>query len=276
MKTFSAAVDVLSRLPHLSWRQPQAAALGRGMHDRRFPGVGDHFWQFRPYVTGDSSRNVDWKQTARRDALFVREHQKQSLARFQIWQDCSPSMDYCSGGRLISKKDYAETLLLVLSMFFLDMGEKVSWAGSDAQFVGGAEGVSRLLPRLKTMDKSMPKWTEGALPVAISDFYFPIPGVQAAVKQVSGGLAVQIYDPAEADWPFEGRVLFVDPESPDAEARVFDDAADIGPVMREKFLSHRQALGDAVGAAGWSLLSFSTAEPLTGVTLEILNRLSHG
>ncbi len=45
-----------------------------GWHGRRKRGIGENFWQFRPYVEGDSSR-IDWRRSARDDHTYVRERE---------------------------------------------------------------------------------------------------------------------------------------------------------------------------------------------------------
>ncbi|MGN6538663.1 MAG: DUF58 domain-containing protein, partial [Mesorhizobium sp.] len=37
--------------------------VSSGWHGRRKQGIGENFWQFRPYVEGDSSR-IDWRRSA--------------------------------------------------------------------------------------------------------------------------------------------------------------------------------------------------------------------
>ena len=36
-----------------------------GWHGRRKRGIGENFWQFRPYVEGDAMSRIDWRRSAR-------------------------------------------------------------------------------------------------------------------------------------------------------------------------------------------------------------------
>ena len=36
-----------------------------GWHGRRKRGIGENFWQFRPYVDGESLSRIDWRRSAR-------------------------------------------------------------------------------------------------------------------------------------------------------------------------------------------------------------------
>jgi uncharacterized protein (DUF58 family) len=52
-----------------------AATVAQGVHGRRRVGVGDTFWQFRPYQPGDSTNRIDWRQSARSTQLFMRDQE---------------------------------------------------------------------------------------------------------------------------------------------------------------------------------------------------------
>ncbi|WP_368518847.1 DUF58 domain-containing protein, partial [Rhizobium sp.] len=36
-----------------------------GWHGRRKRGIGENFWQFRPYTEGESLSRIDWRRSAR-------------------------------------------------------------------------------------------------------------------------------------------------------------------------------------------------------------------
>ena len=38
-----------------------------GWHGRRRRGIGENFWQFRPYVEGEAIARIDWRRSARDD-----------------------------------------------------------------------------------------------------------------------------------------------------------------------------------------------------------------
>ena len=48
-----------------------ASTVAQGVHGRRRVGTGEAFWQFRQYQPGDSLHRVDWRQTAKRDRVYV-------------------------------------------------------------------------------------------------------------------------------------------------------------------------------------------------------------
>src|SRR5207248_4378323 len=48
-----------------------AANVIHGLHGRRRAGAGESFWQYRRFVSGEPSQNVDWRRSARDDHLYV-------------------------------------------------------------------------------------------------------------------------------------------------------------------------------------------------------------
>ena len=68
-----------------------------GWHGRRKRGIGENFWQFRPYVEGDSSR-IDWRRSARDDHTYVRDREWEAAHTVWLWADPSPSMLYTQVG----------------------------------------------------------------------------------------------------------------------------------------------------------------------------------
>ena len=45
-----------------------AANVIHGLHGRRRAGAGESFWQYRRFVSGEPSQNVDWRRSARPDS----------------------------------------------------------------------------------------------------------------------------------------------------------------------------------------------------------------
>ena len=77
-----------------------AATVAQGVHGRRRVGVGDTFWQFRPYQSGDSTSRIDWRQSARSTQLFLRDQEWEAAETVWLWADASGSMAYSSTPRV--------------------------------------------------------------------------------------------------------------------------------------------------------------------------------
>ncbi len=70
-----------------------------GWHGRRKRGIGENFWQFRPYVDGESLSRIDWRRSARDDHTYVRDREWEAAHTIWLWADLSPSMMYKSHAR---------------------------------------------------------------------------------------------------------------------------------------------------------------------------------
>ncbi|MEC9343798.1 MAG: DUF58 domain-containing protein, partial [Pseudomonadota bacterium] len=81
-----------------------------GWHGRRKRGVGEDFWQFRHYVTGENMAAIDWRRSARDDSLYVRDREWQATHMVWLWADESPSMLFKSETALVAKQSRALVL----------------------------------------------------------------------------------------------------------------------------------------------------------------------
>ena len=207
-----------ARLPPLQVAAARVAAtVWQGVHGRRRVGVGEGVWQFRPYVAGDEARRIDWRKSARADALIVRETEWEAAQTVCLWRDGSPSMHWRSKVAAVEKVARAEVLLLALAALLLRGGERVRLLGS-AQVFSGAGGLDRMVAALAGLgtEDGLPP-TAAAVPrygrvVLIGDFLAPAEAIAASVGRLAAlpttGHLVQVLDPAEMDLPYRGRVRF--------------------------------------------------------------------
>jgi uncharacterized protein (DUF58 family) len=63
-----------------------------GLHKSPFHGFSVEFAEYRPYNTGESTRNIDWKLFGRTDKLFVKQYEEETNLRCQVIVDTSSSM----------------------------------------------------------------------------------------------------------------------------------------------------------------------------------------
>jgi len=86
------AEAVASRLPALQVAAERVAmTVLQGVHGRRRVGQGEAFWQFRRYAPGDALVRIDWRQSAKRSHVFVRETEWEAAQSAWLWRDASPS-----------------------------------------------------------------------------------------------------------------------------------------------------------------------------------------
>ena len=125
-----AALTLAQRLPRLVLEARRVAAtLSHGIHGRRRAGVGETFWQFRPFVTGEAAQRVDWRRSARDDRLYVREREWEAAQNVWLWIDRSASMGYVSSLAQAPKIERALVLGMALADTFVNAGERVGLLG---------------------------------------------------------------------------------------------------------------------------------------------------
>ena len=100
-----------------------------GWHGRRKRGIGENFWQFRPYVEGEAMSRIDWRRSARDDHTYVRDREWEAAHTVWLWADPSPSMLYKSTGAIVSKESRALVLILALAELLSRSGERIAWPG---------------------------------------------------------------------------------------------------------------------------------------------------
>src|SRR5215469_4163376 len=118
------AHQLAERMPGLCVLAREAAAsVMHGVHGRRRAGAGENFWQFRPFVAGESAGRIDWRRSAKDDRLYVREREWEAALMVFLWIDRSPSMRFASGLSLQPKIDRALVLGLAAAELLVQGGE---------------------------------------------------------------------------------------------------------------------------------------------------------
>ncbi len=256
-----------------------AATVAAGWHGRRRAGPGEDFWQFRPFLSGESMRGIDWRRSGREETLYVRERERENAHTVWLWVDLSASMDFRSELAMTSKQNLGLTLALALAELLARAGERVGLVG-DAEPTtrrDGAEVIAMKLARLGMVDPGHAPATMRRRDdaVLISDFL----GAQAEHDSLFSSLAtlesrvhlVEIADPIEETFPFSGRVDFVDPES---GAHLTAGRAE---AWRDTYLAsragHRARLVSA-RRPGWSHTLARSDRPATETLIALCGQLS--
>jgi len=251
-----------------------AATVAQGIHGRRRKGQGDSFWQFRPYQAGESTRAIDWRQSAKTQHHFVREYEWEAAQTVWLWRDPSASMKYSSDPKLVDKLHRAEILTLALAALLIRGGEQIGLLGDDNPPGQGRAALYRLASILEKKKKKKRRKEEKmqSLPghahlphhgelVLIGDFLSPMEEIEQALKTYSRrhvrGHLVQILDPAEESLPFEGRVKFKGLEKEGSVS--FGNVGAVREAYKDRLQSRRVALSQLTQSLGWSFHRHSTA-----------------
>ena len=261
--------------PLLAEAEMLAATVMLGEHGRRRAGLGDEFWQYRPAHQGDSARMIDWRRSARSDSHFVREREWQAAQSVTLWVDPSKSMSFTGDKSRAPKGDRAKLLALALAVLLLRGGERVGVAGLAHPRSGRAQ-LLRLAARLAGDDAGedygAPE-TEGMVShgraVFLSDFLGDLTAVEAGLARASDrgvkGILIQILDPAEEEFPFDGRTIF---ESMGGTMRhETQRAGDLRGRYLARLAERKDRLAYLARAVGWHFTTHHTATPAQSALL---------
>ena len=257
-----------------------------GEHGRKRHGTGAEFWQYRPAEAGDSYRTIDWRRSARADSHFVRQTEWQAAQTVMLGVDDAASMTFTgeAQGRSArpSKLRRAQTLAMAVAILAVRGGERVGLAHLAEPPRGGQAQLMRLASALMDHDdrpdygapkpKVMP---EGCQAVLLSDFLGPLDATetvlgQAADRGVRGAL-VQILDPHEEVFPFDGRTVF---ESMSGAIR-FETlkARSLREAYLDRLANRKARLGELAKRAGWRYTIHHTDRPAEPLLLWIYQTL---
>ena len=239
-----------------------AATVMLGEHGRRRAGLGDEFWQYRPAHAGDPVRMVDWRRSARSDSHFVREREWQAAQSVTLWVDGAKSMSFTGDRARGSKAERARLLALALAVLLLRGGERVGMAETPR---AGRTQLMRLVRDLSDTAADYGAPDVGGMvahgrAVFASDFLGDIAGVKTALAYAADrgvrGVLLQMLDPAEEDFPFDGRTIF---ESMGGGVRFETQrAGDLRGRYLARLAERKDRLAGLARAAGWQYGCFHT------------------
>jgi uncharacterized protein (DUF58 family) len=283
--TEGAALALAAKLPSLIVAAKDvAASVTHGMHGRRRAGIGETFWQFRPFVAGESTTGIDWRRSARDDRIYIREREWEAAHTVAIWIDSSASMGFVSSLAHQSKSDRALVLGLAAADLLVTGGERVSLLGLTRPLA--TRSIVAQFAEAMIAEERSPGYQPAELPpnlvlpprshaILISDFLSDPGEIAARVKTLAArgahGYLVMITDPAEESFPFVGHTEFLDVDS-SARLRV-GQAESFRREYIARLAAHREALRQAAHQRGWTLLLHRTDRPASEALLALRLRL---
>jgi len=214
-----------------------------GSYHAVFKGRGMEFDAVREYTPGDDVRTIDWNVTARMDAPYVKKYVEERDLTLLLLVDVSGSQAF--GSRFLLKRDYAAELAAVLAFSAVANQDRVGavlFTDRIEAYIAPARGRDHALRITRDLIALAPAGRGTDLRAAlrfarrvlrrrgivavISDFqdsgYERALGILRARHDV---IALQLWDPCEAEIPSAGLVALTDPET--GQRRVVDtsDAA---------------------------------------------------
>ncbi len=276
-----------------------------GAHRSARRGAGVEFAGHRVYVPGDELRFVDVRASMRHERIVVRHFETETERALRLVVDATASMGFRS--KLPSAKGaklaYASVVAAALARLALAAGDPVG-----LEFVGGGATVRRVPPsgqgetferivatleatRAEGDARRSPNMLEDGLGVALrgarrgsaivvlSDLLDLPDGAAEAIASLGTRgrplCVVQVLDPEEATFPFEGPVLLRAVESGPAEPSLVQTD---GPSARREYLARLDGLArvwrDALSRHGGALVRATSADDPVAVVREILRAIA--
>lgn len=205
-----------------------------GYHKSPYHGFSIEFSQHRPYMQGDSIKNLDWKVFAKSEKYFIKQYEEETNLIANIVLDTSKSMDYAGEGR-ISKFEYSRILAASLSYLLLKQQDSVGLALFSDEIKNYLRPKSKrayLKQILFELHKTVPNSTTNisecigsfvqhlkrrGLVIIISDFLDSPDKILNSLKKLyhkkNEVIVFHILDPLEKNFDFHKDAIFVDVET---------------------------------------------------------------
>jgi uncharacterized protein (DUF58 family) len=271
----SAELNLLGRLD-LAHRRPQPgmyAGERRSPRSARSPELSD----FRPYVSGDDFRQIDWSAYARLEKLMLRLYVAEEEACLNVVLDTSASMALGEPAKWPAARRLAAALAF-LGLAAMDRVQAGTLAGERVRPLRGRDGVPRvwaLLERLEPAGVSGPddlrrlQWARPGVTVLISDFLvegatWTAPLAALAARRQEPVLW-QVLAPDEERPTISGDIKLVDHES--ERARELTITPGMVADYQRALAAHRDELTRACRATGGRFVRSSSADDVETMML---------
>ncbi|MGN6548584.1 MAG: DUF58 domain-containing protein [Pararhizobium sp.] len=251
-----------------------------GWHGRRRRGIGENFWQFRPYVPGESIARIDWRRSARDDHTYLRDKEWEAAHTLWIWGDASASMLFRSDLAPVSKEARALVLQLALAEVLARSGERIASPGV-MEPVAARNAAERLATALvhEAPSVGLPDLTpvrQRSEIVLIGDFLEPVEAVLERIAPVARrgirGHVVEVSDPVEEIFPYAGRTEFRDPET--GAKLTAGRAETLRDDYQNVYRARRETLAGELRRLGWTFVSHRTDRPASEALVAMHTLLS--
>jgi uncharacterized protein (DUF58 family) len=259
-----------------------------GLHASPYHGFSVEFSEHRRYVPGDDLKDLDWNVYAKTDRYYIKKFQAETNVTAYLVMDLSASMGYTYRQEL-SKFEYAICLAAALSYLMIYQQDPVglvtvaeelrAWLAprSTRRQLGAILAVLASLKPAGTTHLASGLHQLAALArgrgliLLFSDLLTePAPVLEGLYHLRHRGHEVIIFhilDEAEAHFPFEGVIEFVDVEE---ERRLTLDASNLRPDYLEALRQFQQEYREACGRARIDYVPLDTSVRFDKALLEYL------
>lgn len=271
------AEDASNTVPALMMAAQRAVdSMMGGDHRMRKPGSGERFWQFRDYDSSDRPQDIDWRQSAKNDTVYVREKEKQNSQNITIWCQSGPSMNFQSNDAHYSKAWAAKILSLAAALLFSRSHEMVRLAGGTFPAGRSEKSLQHFAEELVAQtDNSMASFgsvepKKNSTLIMIGDFLDDVDDIRTMLSRVSPqltrGVLVQVLDPAELTLPYQGRYVFEGTDGHDTET--IGNVGSIRGEYQKRIEAHIEAVKDCALHQGFDALFYNTKDDISRCLFE--------
>ena len=278
--TFRHEADKASaHLPSLMMQAEKVAnGILHGDHALRKSGMGEKFWQFREYLPGDRPQDIDWRQSAKTDQIFIRQKEWQIAQKTFFWCSSGDGMAYSSAKTLPQKLNTARVITLALAILMARANEQVGLFGdpktgrSDLQL----QRIAQSLIAEPLKPESLPAADFFPLPqnsslILCGDFLEPLSHIEENFDFLSASgqnsLVIQVLDPQELELNFQGRVTFQGLTR--VERETVNNVGSIQEAYRKRMHDHMKALYALCAERNWSYILHRTDQSVSDTVLGI-------
>ncbi len=205
-----------------------------GLHKSPYHGFSVEFSEHRPYMQGDTLKNVDWKIYGKTEKYFIKQFEEETNLRGYVVLDISRSMDFAYE-KNIKKIEYASILAASLIyimlkqqdaaglMLYSEKIESIQAPKSSRNYLTELlKTISNIKPSNKTQTAASlnllaEKIKKRGLVIVISDLFDDVEKTLSALKHFrykkNEVIVFQILDPVERNFAFDRDAVFKDLET---------------------------------------------------------------
>ncbi len=259
----------------------------RGEHRARKRGTGIELADYRPYVDGDDTRDVDWKAFLRLDKLVLRVFEEDADLPVYLFVDQSASMGFGAP----PKFDYARKMAGALSYIALMNHDLISiaWYGPRiGEWMPPKRGRNQIYRAFRFLDAGetgggtsltqcfrafFGSRRKRGLAVVLSDLMDPedlLGAFDQCRYQKHDLVVVQVLTPEEQDPRLPDEALLTDAE--DRSERRVRVTPRLLARYREALEAHRQEVKDYCSRYGFGFALASTGVPFEEAVLDIFKQ----
>ncbi|MGI9462330.1 MAG: DUF58 domain-containing protein, partial [Aestuariivirgaceae bacterium] len=204
------------------------------------------------------------------DRVLIRETEWEATNTLWLWASTAPGMAYQSGLSQTTKRDRAVILALALGVLAVRAGERVTAIGSGFAPDHTSRAITRMAQHYDHHNGEDDEDLPGTIHLPrfstcllIGDFLSPLDEISDSLSALAAegttGHLVQVLDPAEETFPFEGRTEFL--EFAGAGKLTVGKAQTLRESYHGKLARHRSGLKQLLRRLGWTYMLHHTDQP---------------